>query len=78
MARAARPTECGRSLAIIRPSISEEGKHAVTEVPKLFRVTLEVGDLETATGLYRQLFAVEGTRHPGARHYFAATASSLQ
>ena len=42
----------------------------MTAVPKLFRVTLEVGDLETATTLYRQLFAVDGTRHPGARHYF--------
>lgn len=38
--------------------------------PKLFRVTLEVSDLESATQLYRQLFAVDGTRHPGARHYF--------
>jgi hypothetical protein len=42
----------------------------MTAVPKLFRVTLEVSDLKTATHLYRQLFAVDGTRHPGARHYF--------
>jgi catechol 2,3-dioxygenase-like lactoylglutathione lyase family enzyme len=42
----------------------------MTAVPKLFRVTLEVSDLEAATELYRQLFGVDGTRHPGARHYF--------
>jgi len=37
---------------------------------KLFRVTLEVADLESATALYRDLLGIEGTRHPGARHYF--------
>jgi catechol 2,3-dioxygenase-like lactoylglutathione lyase family enzyme len=42
----------------------------MTEAPKLFRVTLEVSDLDSATDLYRQLFGIEGTRHPGARHYF--------
>ncbi len=42
----------------------------MTEAPRLFRVTLEVGDLDRATDLYRQLLGVEGSRHPGARHYF--------
>lgn len=42
----------------------------MTAAPRLFRVTLEVGDLEAATQLYRQLFAVDGTRHHGGRHYF--------
>ena len=35
---------------------------------KLFRVTLEVADLESATDLYRDLLDIEGKRHPGARH----------
>lgn len=39
-------------------------------IPKLFRVTIEVGDLEAATELYRALFGGEGERHRGARHYF--------
>ena len=39
-------------------------------VPKLFRVTVEVGDLEGATTLYRELLGVDGVRHRGARHYF--------
>ncbi|HUS21311.1 MAG TPA: VOC family protein [Aeromicrobium sp.] len=39
-------------------------------VAKLFRVTLEVGDLDRATELYRDLFDDDGERRPGARHYF--------
>jgi catechol 2,3-dioxygenase-like lactoylglutathione lyase family enzyme len=42
----------------------------MTAVPKLFRVALEVSDLEAATELYRELLGVDGTRHHGARHYF--------
>jgi predicted enzyme related to lactoylglutathione lyase len=38
--------------------------------PKLFRVTVEVGNLDDATQLYSKLFGVAGERHPGARHYF--------
>jgi catechol 2,3-dioxygenase-like lactoylglutathione lyase family enzyme len=40
------------------------------EVPKLFRVTLEVSELERAAELYAKLFGIAGKRHPGARHYF--------
>src|SRR5437764_740331 len=42
----------------------------MTDTPTLFRVTLEVGDLEGATELYSALFDQPGVRHPGARHYF--------
>jgi catechol 2,3-dioxygenase-like lactoylglutathione lyase family enzyme len=42
----------------------------VNDAPKLFRVTLEVADLELATQIYADLFGIEGERHPGARHYF--------
>ncbi len=42
----------------------------MTDSPKLFRVILEVGDLEQATPLYAEIFGQEGRRHPGARHYF--------
>jgi catechol 2,3-dioxygenase-like lactoylglutathione lyase family enzyme len=42
----------------------------VNDSPKLFRVTLEVADLELATRLYADLFGIEGQRHHGARHYF--------
>ena len=42
----------------------------MTAPPTLFRIPLEVSDLEAATELYRDLFGIAGTRHPGARHYF--------
>jgi predicted enzyme related to lactoylglutathione lyase len=42
----------------------------MSESPKLFRVTLEVADLERATQIYASLFGIDGQRHPGARHYF--------
>ena len=42
----------------------------MTTAARLFRVTLEVADLDAATDLYRQLLGVNGERHPGARHYF--------
>ena len=42
----------------------------MTTAPKLFRVTIEVSDLEAATALYRTLLGTEGERKPGARHYF--------
>jgi catechol 2,3-dioxygenase-like lactoylglutathione lyase family enzyme len=40
------------------------------DVPKIFRVTLEVSNLDQAAGFYAKLLASEGKRHPGARHYF--------
>ncbi len=42
----------------------------MNDSPKLFRVTLEVADLERATELYGALFGLAGQRYLGARHYF--------
>ena len=41
-----------------------------TDVPKLFRVTVEVADLDKAAAFYGKLLGIDGKRHPGARHYF--------
>ncbi len=40
------------------------------DTPKIFRVTLEVSNLDQAAAFYAKLLASEGKRHPGARHYF--------
>jgi catechol 2,3-dioxygenase-like lactoylglutathione lyase family enzyme len=40
------------------------------DTPKIFRITLEVSNLEEASAFYAKLLGVEGKRHPGARHYF--------
>ena len=36
----------------------------------IFRVTVEVDDLDRAAAFYGDLLGIEGTRHPGARAYF--------
>ena len=41
-----------------------------SDVPKIFRVTVEVSSLDDAAAFYARLLATEGKRHPGARHYF--------
>ena len=40
------------------------------DIPKIFRVTLEVSNIDEAATFYSKLLAQEGKRHPGARHYF--------
>ncbi|HEX4803375.1 MAG TPA: VOC family protein [Myxococcaceae bacterium] len=45
-------------------------KAANPKTPKIFRVTLEVADLDRAAKFYAKLLGAEGKRHPGARHYF--------
>ena len=41
-----------------------------TDVPKIFRITLEVSSIDEAAGFYAKLLGTEGKRHPGSRHYF--------
>jgi predicted enzyme related to lactoylglutathione lyase len=42
----------------------------MSEAPKLFRITIEVANLDQAAALYSELFGIPGKRHPGARHYY--------
>lgn len=37
---------------------------------KIFRVTIEVGDVDKAATFYQTLLGMPGKRHPGSRHYF--------
>src|SRR5260370_17560369 len=41
-----------------------------TDTPKIFRITLEVSNIDEAAAFYAKLLDTEGKRHPGARHYF--------
>jgi catechol 2,3-dioxygenase-like lactoylglutathione lyase family enzyme len=43
---------------------------AHSKTPKIFRLTLEVADIEKASAFYAKLLGTEGKRHPGSRHYF--------
>ncbi len=42
----------------------------MADVPKLFRLILQVTDLDKATDFYSELLGTEGRRIHGARHYF--------
>src|SRR5712692_996909 len=42
----------------------------MADVPRLFRVILQVSDLDKAAVFYSKLLGAEGRRIPGARHYF--------
>jgi catechol 2,3-dioxygenase-like lactoylglutathione lyase family enzyme len=41
-----------------------------SDVPTIFRVPLEVSNLDQAAAFYAKLLGHEGKRHPGSRHYF--------
>lgn len=41
-----------------------------TNTARIFRVTLEVAELEAAAKFYSSLLDEPGKRHPGARHYY--------
>ena len=42
----------------------------MSDVPVLFRLILQVSDLDAAAAFYTRLLGVEGRRIRGARHYF--------
>jgi len=42
----------------------------MADVPKLYRIILQVSDLEKATEFYSKLLATAGRRVRGGRHYF--------
>lgn len=40
------------------------------DTPKIFRITVEVSNLDEAAAFYARLLGNKGERRPGARHYF--------
>jgi len=48
------------------------------DIPQLFRLNVEVGDLKAAIGFYTKLLGVEGSRQAGSRCYFEAGPVTLQ
>lgn len=49
-----------------------------SDVPSLFRLNLEVGDLDEATAFYSELFGIVGRKQAGARSYFTCGGVTLQ
>jgi predicted enzyme related to lactoylglutathione lyase len=48
------------------------------DVPNLFRINVEVGDLDKAARFYAELFGTEGRGQAGSRVYFTAGPVTLQ
>lgn len=56
----------------------EKKTHANPDVPSLFRINVEVGNLDQAADFYRNLFGIEGRKQAGSRCYFTCGAVTLQ
>src|ERR1700687_328535 len=53
-------------------------REAPDDVPQLFRLNVEVGDLDAATSFYTKLLGVQGRQQPGHRCYFDCGPVTLQ
>jgi predicted enzyme related to lactoylglutathione lyase len=53
-------------------------KIANTDVPSLFRINVEVGDLDQAAEFYSKLFGLVGRKQAGSRCYFTCGPVTLQ
>ena len=61
-----------------KPAATKNPARGKADVPSLFRINIEVGDLDAADKFYAQLLAQTGRRQAGSRVYFAAGAVTLQ
>ena len=53
-------------------------KAVAPDIPNLFRLNVEVGDLEQAAEFYGELFGLEGRKQAGSRVYFSCGPVTLQ
>jgi catechol 2,3-dioxygenase-like lactoylglutathione lyase family enzyme len=53
-------------------------KAAGLDIPSLFRLNVEVGDLDQAAEFYGELFGLEGRKQAGSRVYFTCGPVTLQ
>src|SRR5215813_551558 len=53
-------------------------KKRVADVPSLFRLNVEVGDLDQAVEFYSTLFGLEGRKQAGSRFYMTCGPVTLQ
>lgn len=53
-------------------------KRVAADVPSLFRLNVEVGDIDQAAEFYGELFGLEGRKQAGSRCYFTCGPVTLQ
>ena len=67
-----------KKTAAKRVAAKKKKKGAAADVPSLFRINVEVGDLDEAAKFYSKLFGVEGRKQAGSRCYFTCGPVTLQ
>jgi len=60
------------------PAKQKAKKGVSSDVPSLFRINVEVGNLEQAADFYGKLFGLEGRKQAGSRCYFTCGPVTLQ
>jgi hypothetical protein len=58
--------------------LEEHGVKAMTDIPQMFRLNVEVGDLAAAQPFYEALFGAAGRVQAGSRFYLNAGPVALQ
>jgi predicted enzyme related to lactoylglutathione lyase len=59
-------------------TMPSDTKNKANEIPQLFRLTIEVGDLTSAISFYAKLLGMEGRKQAGSRCYFNCGEVTLQ
>src|SRR5262245_12381879 len=57
---------------------TKAGGNKKADVPSLFRINVEVGNLDEAADFYTKLFGIAGRKQAGSRCYFTCGAVTLQ
>src|SRR6478672_10506494 len=57
---------------------STKAPKATQDIPMLFRINVEVGDLDKAVDFYNKLFGTNGRKQAGSRFYLTCGAVTLQ
>ena len=59
-------------------NVTRARKSSASDVPQLFRLNVEVGNLDQAAEFYSKLFGLEGRKQAGSRCYFNCGPVTLQ
>jgi predicted enzyme related to lactoylglutathione lyase len=77
-AKKARPTKAATKKIVAKVAPKKSAVRAPVDVPSLFRINIEVGNLDEAERFYGSLLDQKGRRQAGSRVYFDAGAVTLQ
>lgn len=78
VAKKAAPRKSAAKKAVAKRSAKQTAARRAVGAPRLFRINIEVGNLDDAARFYGELLGIEGRRAPGSRVYFDAGGVTLQ